>query len=223
MSHDRARSTLLLAVICASCTSSDVTPRGDSTAVTRTPEGVPYAYDRKPLDTTRAPGTVVDSVFPMPEMIRRFRMDLPEPKGLIGGAESRQALATQFVAALSATDRPALGRLTLSRAEFAYLYYPNSRDAAMANGMPPTLRWDIMTLASEKGIARALDRIGGKQLTLQALDCPTPPVTTGTITLHDDCTLRIGRADGSTFSGRLFGSIVEYAGRFKFAGYNNDM
>ena len=223
MSLVQALRTLLFAVICASCTSGGDAPPRDSTSVALTPEGVPYAYDRKSLDTTRAPGTVIDSVFPMPEMIRRFRVGLPEPRGLIGGAESRQLLATQFVAALAARDRTALGRLTLSRAEFAYLYYPNSRDAAMANGMPPTLRWDVMTLASEKGVARALDRIGGKPLTLQALDCPTPPVTTGTITLHDDCTLRIARTDGSTFSGRLFGSIVEHAGRFKFAGYNNDM
>ncbi len=159
----------------------------------------------------------------MPEMIRRFRAGLPDPKGLVGGADSRRALATQFVAALAAGNRTTLGELTLSRAEFAYLYYPNSRDAGMTNGMPPTLRWDLMTLSSEKGIARAIDRIGGKPLTLQALDCPNPPATTGTITMHDGCTVRIGLVDGTTFNGRLFGSIIEHAGRFKFAGYNNDM
>ncbi len=223
MPHARTFATFLCVLACAACRSNDETAARDSSATARTAEGVPYAYERVPLDTTRPPGTVVDSVFPMPEMIRRFRAGLPDPKGLVGGADSRTALAAQFVAALATSDRAALGRLTLSRAEFAYLYYPNSRDAGMTNGMPPTLRWDLMTLSSEKGIARAIERIGGKPLTLQSLDCPNPPATTGTITMHDGCEVRIGQVDGSTFNGRLFGSIVEHAGRFKFAGYNNDM
>ena len=223
MPDARTFATVLCVVACTACSSTDAASRGDSGAIARTPDGVPYAYERVPLDTTRTPGAVVDSVFPMPEMIRRFRLKLPDPKGLVGGADSRQALATRLVAALSAADRATLGQLTLSRAEFAYLYYPNSRDAGMTNGMPPTLRWDLITLSSEKGIARAIDRIGGKPLTLQSLDCPNPPATTGTITMHDGCTVRLGRADGTTFNGRLFGSIIEHAGRFKFAGYDNDM
>jgi len=223
MPDARTFATLLCVVACTACSSTDAAPGSVSSVTARTPEGTPYAYERLPLDTTRTPGAVVDSVFPMPEMIRRFRSNLPDPKGLVGGADSRQSLVTRFVVALSAADRAALGKLTLSRAEFAYLYYPTSRDAGMTNGMPPTLRWDLMTLSSEKGIARAIDRIGGKPLTLLSLDCPNPPATTGTITMHDGCTVQIGRADGTTFNGRLFGSIMEHAGRFKFVGYNNDM
>ncbi len=219
----RTFAALLCVVAGTACGSTDAASHSDSSALARTPEGAPYAYERVPLDTTRLPGAVVDSIFPMPEMIRRFRLNLPDPRGLVGGADSRQSLAMRFVAALATADRATLGQLTLSRAEFAYLYYPNSRDAGMTNGMPPTLRWDLMTLSSEKGIGRAIDRIGGKPLTLQSLDCPNPPTTSGTIAMHDDCTVRIGRADGTTFTGRLFGSIIEHAGRFKFAGYNNDM
>ncbi len=223
MPYARTFATFLCVLAFAACRSGGDAATRDSSAIARTAEGVPYAYDRVPLDTTRPQGIVVDSVFPMPEMIRRFRAGLLDPRGLIGGADSRTALVTEFVAALASADRASLGRLTLSRAEFAYLYYPNSRDAGMTNGMPPTLRWDLMTLSSEKGIARAIERIGGKPLTLQSLDCPNPPVTTGTITMHDGCQVRIGQSDGSIFKGRLFGSIIEHAGRFKFAGYNNDM
>ena len=125
--------------------------------------------------------------------------------------------------ALAAGDRLALGRLTLSRAEFAYLYYPASRDARMTNGLPPTLRWDLLTLNSEKGIARALDRIGRKPMRLGSVNCTDTPVTMGAIRQHDGCTVQLTLADSSAFAGRLFGSIIEHRGRFKFVGYSNDM
>ncbi|MES3033427.1 MAG: hypothetical protein V4813_05460 [Gemmatimonadota bacterium] len=185
--------------------------------------GVSYAYDRVPLDTSRRPDAVIDSVFPMPEMLRRFREGLPTLTALDGGATSRQALAEQFVAALAARDTRTLGQLTLSRAEFAWVYFPNSPDAVMPNGLSPQLRWTQITLDSEKGISRALERIGGSALTLAALDCPNPPVTTGALALHDGCTVALRRADGTMFRGRLFGPILETGGRFKFAGYSNDM
>ena len=185
--------------------------------------GVTYAYDRVPLDTTRRAGAVIDSVFPMPEMLRRFRAGLPTLTALDGGATSRPELAQQFVTALAARDTRTLGRLTLSRAEFAWIYFPNSPDALMPNGLSPQLRWTQITLGSEKGISRALDRIGGGALTLAALDCPNPPVTTGAMALHDACTVALRRADGTMFRGRLFGPIIESNGRFKFVGFSNDM
>ncbi|HYW51413.1 MAG TPA: hypothetical protein VE861_12455, partial [Gemmatimonadaceae bacterium] len=58
---------------------------------------------------------------------------------------------------------------------------------------------------------------------LQSLDCPMPPVTSGAVSMHDGCTVRLTLADSSTFAGRLFGSIIEHRGRFKFVGYSNDM
>jgi hypothetical protein len=212
-----------IALLCIACTSQEAAPGVDSSRLAKTPEGTPFAYERIALDTSRPPGTIVDSVFPMPEMIRRFRAGLTDPRGLVGGAPSRQALIEQFVAALAAGDRTRLGTLTLSRAEFAYVYYPNSPDALRENGMPPALRWDLMTLNSEKGIGRTLERIGAKPLQLTSFDCPNPPVTTGTVTEHGGCVVQLGSSAGTTFSGRLFGSIVEHRGRFKFAGYANDM
>ncbi|MBC7844292.1 MAG: hypothetical protein H7099_18415 [Gemmatimonadaceae bacterium] len=159
----------------------------------------------------------------MPEMLRRFRAGLPEPAGLAQGAASREELVNRFVAALASADRAALVRLNMTRAEFAYLYFPNSRDAAMPNGMPPSLRWDLISLNSEKGINRAIDRVGNRRLTLESLDCRKPPLNTGALTMYDGCTVRLLLPDGKSFDGPLFGSIMSYGGRFKFVGYANDM
>ena len=223
MSSTRIVAALAGAVIAAACSKTSPSSDASATVAARDTNGVPFAYQRIPLDTSHTPGATIDSVFPMPEMVKRFRSGLPRLSSLQGGDASRQALVTHFVSALAASDRITLGQLVLSRAEFAWLYYPNSRDATMPNGLPPQRRWDQVTLNSEKGIGRALTRLGGKPITLESLDCPNPPVTTGAQKLHDGCTVKLTLADGTTFSGPLFGSIIEYAGRFKFVSYTNDM
>ena len=197
-------------------------PAGSATSA-KTPEGAPYAYERLPLDTSRAPGTIVDSVFPMPEMITRFRAGLPEVRALAGGEISPESLAAKFVLALAEGDSRTLSLLALSRAEFAYLYFPYAADAQRDGGLSPALRWDGILRNSEKGISRALDRIGRKPLKFDALQCQTPPSRLGPMTQQDGCTVRLTLADGTAFSGRLFGSIVGIGGRYKFVGYANDM
>jgi hypothetical protein len=215
-------STAIALLGLVACTKAEPQVAADSATIALTPEGAPYAYERIPLDTTRLPGTIVDSVFPMPEMMRRFRDGLPEVTALVGAPTSRQALVEAFVTALATRDVPTLGRLTLSRAEFAWLYYPATSDYTRPNGLPPTLRWNQLTLASEKGIGRALDRMG-PGLTLEQLDCPNPPVSMGPAVLHVECMVRIRMSDKSLFTGQLFGPILEYAGGFKFTGYTNRM
>jgi len=195
----------------------------DSAGATTNASAVPYAYDRVALDTLRAPGAIIDSVFPMPEMLRRFREGLPETPALLHTASTRDALVRSFVAALASSDRSALGQLALSRAEFAYVYFPHVSDTSSDASLPPQREWDQLTLRSEKGIGRAMARLGGAGLALQSLACPSAPVVRGELTLHQGCTVRIGRSDSTLFSGHLFGTIVEQAGRYKFAGYSNDM
>lgn len=225
MSSTRTLAALGVALIVAACTKTNPSSDAGTTAAAaaRDTNGVPFAYQRIALDTSHAPGAIIDSVFPMPQMVKRFRIGLPEFTSLQGGEVSRQALVTHFITALAASDKITLGKLVLSRAEFAWLYFPNSRGATMPNGLPPQRRWDQITLRSEKGIGRALTRLGGKPLTLESFDCPNPPVTTGAQKLHDGCTVKLKLADGTTFTGPLFGSIIEYAGRFKFVSYTNDM
>jgi hypothetical protein len=211
------------ALVSTGCSSADVASHGDSASGARNSGGVAYAYDRVALDTARTPGAIIDSVFPMPEMLRRFRAGLPAISSLRDGAPTKHNLVAQFVTALASSDRTRLGRLTLSRAEYAYVYFPNTPDVSRENGLTPQLGWDQVTLASEKGIGRALSRIGGTPATLNGILCADGPRKSGEMTLHPGCTVRLTFRDGTTFDGHLFGSIVEYAGRFKFVGYANDM
>src|SRR5262245_9032664 len=71
-----------------------------------------------------APTRVVDSVLPREVEIARFRAGLPPVASLSGGASSREALIRRFVTALETSDTAGLRNLLMSRAEFAWLYYP---------------------------------------------------------------------------------------------------
>ncbi|HUF27969.1 MAG TPA: hypothetical protein VMM18_13420 [Gemmatimonadaceae bacterium] len=186
--------------------------------------GLGCQADAAPLDELqRRPGYVIDSVFPMEEHLRRFRAELgAAPATLEGGAASREALVGALVAALAARDSAALQRLHLDRAEFAWLYFPTSAFAAAPYELPPEFLWYQMTAESNKGIGRALRIVGGGG-TYLGHTCDDPPQVHGENRLWAGCEVRWMSAAGSEESGRLFGTIIERAGRFKFVSYANKL
>ena len=155
--------------------------------------------------------------------LENFRRDLPAVTALTGGATSRDELVAGFVRAVETSDTTALRGLVLGRAEFAYLYYPSSRYVAAPYRLDPQLLWFLMQQNSEKGIVRVLRRYGGHDLAMESYACPGAPEREVRNTLWGDCTVRFrpSGADGAQEL-RLFGSILERDGRYKFVGYSND-
>ena len=98
---------LLCLIFLAACDRPGPTP-----AAAATPPAATYTPD-----STRA------------AQLAEFRAGLPEVTTLAGGAPSREALVTGLLAALAARDTATLHRLVLSRAEFAWLYYPTTQHA----------------------------------------------------------------------------------------------
>jgi len=177
-------------------------------------------------DSTRPwaqPGDVIDSILPMAEYQRRFREGLVEVKVLEGGAESPEALARGFLAAISARDTAALRRMVLSRAEFAWLLFPDHRYSEPPYELDPAIFWMQVTAENGKGLERVLQRYGGSPITLQRLECTadTLQMLRGPTTLLGPCTVRYRTAD-STISRRLFGSVIARDGRVKFVSYANE-
>jgi hypothetical protein len=164
----------------------------------------------------------VDSFVPPEEALRRFRAPLgPAPTRLAGGEAGRERLARAFVRAVAARDTAALNRLLLSRAEFAWLYYPSSALRAAPYELDPQMAWYQLRTQSEKGIARVLDRMGGDAFVYRGLDCPPAPRRERANLVWDGCVLRYA-LDGQAQRRRLFGGIVARAGAYKFVGYGND-
>lgn len=218
----RAASALLALLGALACGERAAPAGADSPAATPAPAAAPTGAAQA-ADSVARPPLPVDSFVPLDEALRRFRTGLgAAPARLAGGASSRDALARDFLRAVAAHDTAALNRAILSRAEFAWLYYPTSAVAAAPYELDPQMAWFQLRSQSEKGIGRVLDRLGGRRLTFEALDCPAAPREEGENRVWEGCALRF-TLDGQPARQRLFGGIVARDGAYKFVGYGNDL
>jgi hypothetical protein len=168
-----------------------------------------------------APSGPVDSILPNAESQRRFREGLPAVTSLASGSESRDALVRRFARAVERHDTADLRAMVMSRAEFAYLYYPHTRYTRRPYELPPELLWFTIEQNSEKGIVRVLRRLGGQPLGVRSVECEDEPEAVGPARLWNRCLVRRAGSDGGAGE-RLFGSIMELDGRYKFVSYANE-
>lgn len=168
-----------------------------------------------------AAGGVVDSILPIDEQLRRFSVGLDRTDTLRHASPSRDALVRRFLEALSTSDTTSLNAMVLDRSEFAFLYYPTAAISKPPYEAPPQLLWGQIISSSNEGLPKLLARTAGESIALDGIACDTAVVSEGDNLLHSNCrvTLRIGR--GAPTTGRLFGTIIERGGRFKFIGYAN--
>ena len=189
------------------------------------------AAERSPPESTqdaarpwRAPGDQIDSILPMPELIRRFRVGLPEPAGFTGGARTRVELARRFLAAVAAEDGAALRELQVTLAEYAWLVFPVHVYSRPPYELDPALFWLQLGSASHKGITSTLARFSGRELRYLGLDCRADPtqLLPGPARLWTRCLVTF--QDGPVrLTQRLFGSIVERDGRAKLLSFANGL
>lgn len=164
----------------------------------------------------------VDSILPMAEALRRFRTDMPATDELEGGAASRDELVAAFVRAVERSDTAAIRRLHVSRAEYAYLYFPSSIYMKEPYRQPPGTAWLLNSGSSEKGASRVLRRLGGHDLGWSEYRCSAAS-REGDNTFFRSCTLDYLDPEKQVrVTRRLFSTIMERGGRHKFLSYAND-
>lgn len=168
------------------------------------------------------PATVVDSVFPVEEEIRRFQAAYPgEVTELAEGESSRDALVARFVESLEAADSLDLARLSMTPQEFGYLYYPTSRYTEAPYRLSPALVWYQNQNVTGRGLTRLLRRYGGQELNYLSYECPEEGEVEGENRFWHQCQI-VHLFEGDTVRIQLFGSIWERGGHYKFVGYAND-
>jgi hypothetical protein len=170
-----------------------------------------------------AAGGVVDSILPIAEQLRRFRVDLPATDTLRYASTSREALVSRWAAAIAKNDTSDLNAMIMDRAEFAWLYYPETPMAKPPYEAPPQLLWGQLLASSNKGATQLVNRFGGRRVTASRFRCPTPPEAQGANVLHRKCEARLTAPGAQTVDGILFGTIIERDGRFKFVGLSTDL
>jgi len=170
-----------------------------------------------------APAAVVDSILPVEEALRRFRADLPPPDSLESGYTDRDSLVAAFGRALFRADTATLAELLMSRAEFAYLYYPASHFSREPYELDPALLWFQIQNGTSQGITRALRRYGGVGYEYAGHECEAEPAARDGIRLWERCVVSYRDARGEHLSGRFFGSVLEHGGRYRIVSYSNPL
>ena len=154
--------------------------------------------------------------------LAHFRSTLASrPVGLENGAPTRESLVRRIVSALAASDTNALRAIAVSRAEYAWLIYPESPLLHPPYRQPIDIAWMLHAAPHAKGFARLLERLGGRPLRLESLTCDPAPVTQGANRFWTGCTARLAVGPGA-FEMRLFTALVERDGIFKVMSYDND-
>ena len=170
------------------------------------------------------PGYVVDSMLPIEETIRRFQAKVggSPVRELTGASTSREALVRRFVTTLSVGDSLELGAMLLNAREFIDLVYPESPSTHPPYRQDPDLVWRMMQNPNASGLKRLIRRAGAQRTVLAGYGCDPKPERQGANSFWRNCTLQLVSPKGDTSSHRLFGSVIERHGRFKFVSYRNE-
>lgn len=179
--------------------------------------------NRRPERAESGVARVVDSFVPSEVALRKFQQNLTSVVQLESAFPSRDSLLAAFVRALSARDTTALASMAVSRAEFAYLYYPTTPQGKPPYDLEPGLMWHLMTQRSERGIRRTLAVYGGQRLLLLSHDCSPGSSREGQNTIVGPCTLQLRDQAGQGVSVRLVTQIIERDGRYKVLSFANSL
>lgn len=194
-------------------------PPADSATVARADT---VARARQDSINRAQPGYVVDSILPLDEQLRRFRVTFPEVTTLDSDARSREAIVRQIVAAVEAGDNAKLAALAVTPAEYAWLVYPTSEHASGPMAQAPQLAWYLLSISSDVGQKRLIERMGSRALHVRGHSCATRPIRQGANEVWHDCVLIRRNEQGQEIRQRLFGALIEREGRWKVLSFAND-
>ena len=133
---------------------------------------------------------------------------------------SLDSLVRRFAIALETGDTTALRRMTLTRAEFAWLYYPESPQSKPPYELDADMMWDQIQTRSSRGLMRAVREYSPGHLDYLRFECEAVPMQLGAVRLYNGCRV-VHTYHGKPLAEPLFGSIIERDGQFKFVGLSN--
>jgi hypothetical protein len=131
--------------------------------------------------------------------------------------DSPLALATAVLAAAEARDRAALERLALSESEFRDEVYP---EMPAWGRIPLAYVWGDLRQKSQNQVARLLATLGGQSLVVEDVVFDGGATAYRTFVVHRKPRLVIReRSTGAKREMAVFGSVIEYGGRYRLFSY----
>jgi predicted trehalose synthase len=146
----------------------------------------------------------------------------PGPAPLTGTLTSPEALAAAVLDGLVRKDRPALERLALTGQEFAAHVWPALPAARPERNLTAQYVWGDLSAKSRMHLANHLSRTLPAGARITAIDFEGESSHYGRVTVRRDSVITLADAEGRSSKVRLFGSMIEHAGRYKVFSYVTD-
>jgi len=133
--------------------------------------------------------------------------------------ESPEAVAGAVVRGFADRNLEALQELAVTEAEFRLVVWPKLPASRPERNLPFEYVWKDLAAKSEDNLRARLAKWEDRGFVLVSLLFKGGVTDYGTYKVHRDTELRLRDKDGREETGRLFGSIIEYQGRFKIFSY----
>lgn len=176
----------------------------------------------RPTQASPMAGMKIDTILPPGEALRRFQAELTPVTELEEAPRGRDALVSRFIEALERADTAVLEKLVLSKAEYGFLYFPASVYSRKPYELPPDIAWLLNEQNGQKGATRLLRRLGGHALHFGGYTCGSSVSEQENIFWRDCQVKYLDPGSSRPVARKLFGTIMERGGRFKFLSYAND-
>lgn len=137
-------------------------------------------------------------------------------------AETPEEAARRALERIAAGDREGLLAIALSEAEFREVVYPELPASRPERNTSADYVWRGLRQKSRNSLAFTLDRYTGAPLELVAVEFLGETTDYGSYRVHRKTALTVKRPDGSKTVVRLFGSMIERAGRYKIFSFVTD-
>jgi len=136
--------------------------------------------------------------------------------------DSPEDLARTVVAAVAREDRETLQRLPLSKDEFRLYVWPRLPASNPEQGMPLEYAWGELSQKSRGALAQTFARYKGRALEYLAVEFEGETTDYGTYKVHRDARVQVRLDDGRQVWLDLFGSVMEWKGKYKLFSYVTD-
>ena len=143
-------------------------------------------------------------------------------RNLDGSEFSPQALTERFLEALESGDLKNVVAHALDREEFEQIVWPRLPHSRPGTNLTPEFVWGQTVVKSLSALGRTFSDHGTRHYRLLKLRFAAPTQDYGTFVLHRDPWLRLRDENGNEKNLRLFGSVLEKDGEFKFYSFVND-
>ena len=137
--------------------------------------------------------------------------------------DSAEALADAVLEALAKEDVERLKSLPLSKDEFRLYVWPKLPASQPERGVPLEYAWGELSQKSRNAIASSYARYKGRKLELLSMTFMDGETDYGAFIVHRKSELGVRDTEsGEELSLELFGSVMEWKGKYKLFSYVTD-